>query len=482
MRSRARQAGVSLVLLAVVVLIGVVIFIAVKLLERREDNGTRGLNTDTHFKHARDALISFVAQNERLPCPADPSASTGLAVPATASATCTFPAGTLPWATLGASRDDAFDAWGWKISYRVYTGGAGSLTQDGGASAVKCDTVDALPGGLTGGGLCNQSYDTPPSAYFTGKGFTVNDFGTVHAPSPTGDGVAFVLISHGPSGLGAYTAAGKLTALPNSIDEQSNTAATPASFVAKVPNTRGMSPDNVNYFDDLLAYATLADLVTSAHVAARDWPDPPVTYASVRLDTATLTAALGAAPSVDLGQTNVRFTNARVTALAAGTSQNLTFDTLGGVEGIGGAAGTTGISSADNESIKIEFSQLAQKFALTIDRFGCRTFFGFCVDVDQVQFRFYKAGVELGAALSPQTKSACRAGSGLASFSIDLGGSPAADFDRVDIRPLASIGFPGGATTSFLVAEFKTCAAGSACVTSLDTGPALSPTTGGNRC
>ena len=82
MRSRARQAGVSLVLLAVVVLIGVVIFIAVKLLERRDDNGTRGLNTDTHFKHARDALISFVAQNERLPCPADPSASTGLAVPA----------------------------------------------------------------------------------------------------------------------------------------------------------------------------------------------------------------------------------------------------------------------------------------------------------------------------------------------------------------------------------------------------------------
>ena len=480
-----REAGFSLTLLAVVVLLAVATIVAVIILGRSADEGQRSEQTRLKFARASEDLVSFVSLNQRLPCPADPSVDTGVSAPVGASAACTFPAGTLPWSTLGINRDDAYDAWGWKVSYRVYTGGAGnvgSLTQAGGTSAVDCDTNEPLPGGTTAQGTCRTHQDTTPAEYYGGKGLSVNDFGTVHAPSVNGDGVAFVLISHGASGLGAYTSAGTRTTLPNSPGELANTTATTA-FVAQAANVRGISPDNANYFDDLLAYATLVDLITKAHVAARDWPDPAPSFASVKLDTATLTAALERPAAYgDLGQNSVRFTDARVTALSGGAGQNVTFDILGGTEGIGGAAGGAGLSSADNESVKIEFSKVAQKFALTLDQFGCRTFFGFCIDFDRVELRFYKAGIELAGALSPQTKNACRAGTGLASFSIDLGVSPAADFDRVDIKPLASIGFPGGTTTSFLVAEFKTCAAGAACVTTLDTGPALTATTGGNRC
>ena len=484
-RSRARQAGVSLILLAIVILVGVAIFVAAKLFERAEDGGARGVDTSVKFKRLQDSLVSFVSQNERLPCPADPSSDAGLAVPAAASAGCTFPAGTVPWATIGASRDDAYDAWGGKISYRVYTGGAGnvgSLTQAGGASAVNCDTNEPLSAGTTPQGTCRTHQDTTPAEYFAGKGLSVNDFGSVHAPSVNGDGVAMVLISHGASGLGGYTAAGMRRAMPNSAAELANTAAA-GIFVARAANVRDISADDVNYFDDQLAYTTLADLVTRARVAARDWPDPAPSFASVKLDTATVTAALERPAAYgDLGQSSVRFADARLSVLAGGAAQNATFDTLGGTEGIGGTTGSTGLSSADNESVKIDFTKVAQKFALTIDQFGCRTFFIFCIDIDRVELRFFKAGVELGAGLSPQTRNACRAGTGLASFSIDLGASPAADFDRVDVMPLVSIGFPGTTPTSILISEFKTCAAGTSCVTSLDTGPALSPTTGGNRC
>ena len=151
--------------------------------------------------------------------------------------------------------------------------------------------------------------------------------------------------------------------------------------------------------------------------------------------------------------------------------EDLTFDIVGGTEGIGGGPGSTQLSSADAEVLRIDFNIPAQVFAFTLDGFGCR---GGCSDADQVQLTFYKDGVQLPS--SPMTLSACNDGDGLASFSIDLGPSPGGDFNRVDIAPKASV--PGGVDTTFLMSEFRTCLAGGGCATSLDTGSGP----GGNHC
>ncbi|MGZ5572880.1 MAG: hypothetical protein ACXWF6_17290, partial [Usitatibacter sp.] len=193
---RWRHGGFSLALFAIAVLLLVVVLVAVLLSSRGASEGDRAERARERFARADAALVSFVTLNQRLPCPADPSTDSGLAEPNAASATCTSPQGTLPWATLGLTRDDAYDPWSWKISYRVYTGNGGSLTQAGGTSEVNCTTIPGASGAVSArvgnsGGLCNITLDTPPANYLAGKGLSVNDFGVAHTDA------AYVLISHG---------------------------------------------------------------------------------------------------------------------------------------------------------------------------------------------------------------------------------------------------------------------------------------------
>src|SRR6185503_11825319 len=147
------------------------------------------------------------------PCPAKGSVDTGDEDATGPSFTCNSPTGTLPWRAIGLAHDGQFDAWGWKISYRVYTGAGGSLTQPNGASMALCTTDhSAASAGVGAGGICQvaagevHTWDTD---YLLGKGLTVNDFGA----APRTD-AAYVLISHGVSGLGAYTSAGQQKAAP----------------------------------------------------------------------------------------------------------------------------------------------------------------------------------------------------------------------------------------------------------------------------
>ena len=139
--------GAILLVLIVLVLLGV---LATYVLSRIATSSGDDTQTTTRLAAAAEALEAFASSALRLPCPADPTADTGQEVPtAVGAATCSFPEGTVPWRTVGLKRDDAFDSWGRKISYRVYTGNAGSLTQPGGVSMVNCDTVEATPGGTT---------------------------------------------------------------------------------------------------------------------------------------------------------------------------------------------------------------------------------------------------------------------------------------------------------------------------------------------
>ncbi|MEP7156534.1 MAG: hypothetical protein ABI905_12220 [Betaproteobacteria bacterium] len=222
----------------------------------------------------RDVLVAFVSSYGYLPCPADGAAATGAAVPAAASATCTNPAGVVPWAALGLTAADAIDAYQNKISYRVYSGTTG-LTQARGATLVDCDADRApLPvpqqlGTEAGTGLCRLDHDTSKDQFLAGKGLTVNVSG-----SPV-NGVAFVLVSHGRNGAGAFNSAGVQNALPDVASAEYRQTQAPGPFVAGASNTVELAPNAPAYFDDEVSYMTIVDLTNRAGTVARNWPDPP---------------------------------------------------------------------------------------------------------------------------------------------------------------------------------------------------------------
>lgn len=424
----------------------------------------RGSQASQRFTDLRDALAQFVAANGRLPCPANPAADTGDAVPDAAIVACTFPAGTVPWKTLGVRREDAIDPWGGKFAYRVYTGLAGSLTQAGGASMVNCDTVEPLPAGATpvvagAGGLCRAAQDTREAQFLTGKGLAINHFGIAVADA------GYVLVSHGPTGLGAFTTEGQQKAMPASADELANLSAA-GPFVAKAVSAAGVSPEAASHFDDLLAYAAVEDLVKRAGMGARDWPEPGGGFSSVLLNTATLQAALGqAAPPAagDLGTASINFQNAQVTGFDSGGSQNIALVAAAGAEGIGVGGGT--LSSSGGEGFRIAFGQKSGKLAFTLNDFGTGVvvIFGFPFSYfERVDITFFDGVTSLGTV----SKFGCNTDGGLASFSIDSVAAFAAEFDSIEMRP--NVTFPAFYDSAFVLSEFKNCpAAALACETSL---------------
>ena len=259
--------------LAIIVILAGTIFGISELRAGRTERTLDGL------KRIEDALIQFVAINGRLPCPADGSVDTGIENPADpnpqiGAATCTTLVGTVPWRTLGLSQDFALDAWAQKISYRVFHGPTG-LTRTGGASMTDCDLFDtglSIP--LPASGLCDPSHDNTAEQFLFGKGLAFDDKGT------TTSGVAFVLISHGPTGRGAFLPGGVQTPLPNAANgpERGNAAndtLIPAqrTFFARGFSDPSVSPDDPTHFDDLTRFIRIEELIRKAGRGSRDWPD-----------------------------------------------------------------------------------------------------------------------------------------------------------------------------------------------------------------
>ena len=481
--SRFSQRGASTLLILLIMVLLLVAFFAAWTVSRITGSGDDRTETDKRLNAAAAALERYAASNQRLPCPADPSAAAvtpGAEVKATA-ATCSFDTGTLPWLTLGLTSDAGLDAWGRKLSYRVYTGNKGSFTQPGGVSMVECDTVEPTIGSATNvaaslGGLCVSNADpyqrtTTPDKFLFGKGLTVIDRGTTHAD------VAYVVISHGASGLGAWTIAGTQLASPNSSDEKNNMKDT-GSFTIKAFSGADIEVVNPQHFDDQLVYATIGDLVKRAGLQARDWPDTATS--SVTFDATTVAAALGQ-PSVtpgDQGATTLDFGSARVTGYTGTTATNISYDTnsagtpVGGIGVAGNAITGFGfanmISSLSGEFLSITLSQAGAKFAVTLNEFGIYNFSG-STYTEQAQFKFY-----LGTTLVDTiTKAGCNTDGGLASFSM----TPAGVFDKVEVIPVAATRAGGGTLVSlFLLSEIKACTASTSnCKTSLTTGANTCP-------
>lgn len=309
LRGRKQQQG-SMLLVVVTTIMVIALAVLVSMVgDLTAGIGRRFSATDETLSRVQVALVSFVSTYQRLPCPADPTGVNGpgwpdgvqpLALPASSTSTCAYPGGVVPWNALGLTKEQVTDVWGRLISYRVYDGQFG-LTQDKGASAVNCDTENGstpnvAPVATTG--LCNNAsglHDTLRSEFITHatfgtKGLNVHDFG----PTPTlanVPNVAYVLISHGPSGHGGYTASGVRVPMPvTDARDYANTQIAPAFFVRQAASAAGIGSGTAGHFDDSISYLKITDLLSLTKLDARDWPEEKMpSFDSVT--TANLTSA-----------------------------------------------------------------------------------------------------------------------------------------------------------------------------------------------
>ena len=204
-------------------------------------------NSDTQkaLSEIKEAIIGYALVNGQLPCPADPSAVTGVTANAGIARTpCTGPnsTGVLPWATLGVNETDA---WGNRYTYRVTDYFADSI-----ASA-------------TYGGGCTPS---PAPANAT---FALCSVGTLNVLSAASGGVTIagnvpaVIISHGKNAAGAYTSQGTQLAVGSNADEQENSDGS--------ANTNYVSHPPTPTFDDLVVWIS-PNILANRMVAAGKLP------------------------------------------------------------------------------------------------------------------------------------------------------------------------------------------------------------------
>ena len=299
--SRRKSRGFSLVEIAIVLAsLGFVLTIGLQATgaylshERRKVSLARVAGLDV-------ALANYVAVQGRLPCPADGSLATGVAlagVEARAAGVCTaMDTGVVPWVTLGLTESEALDGWNTRLSYRTVSAVAApaslGFTSNRSLDATGCDpgaTVERNPpppavpppvpppvpreacvAGCTLANLANLANCTSPLNFVTGRGLNVRDAvaGTLLMDPAAGTGAAYVLISHGENRGGGYDRAGTLQAGTPANDvleaPNANNQALPAAFIDAPFN----DSDGGARFDDIVSRPTLMTLLVKAGLAPR---------------------------------------------------------------------------------------------------------------------------------------------------------------------------------------------------------------------
>lgn len=292
-----RQAGgvlIAVVIALVIVALAVFAKTLLQEVERKFDTqlairATLG-NADSKIDKA---LTVFVTQNKRLPCPANgttPSGTLNAGVEMLVAGICS-PAtqinGVVPWVTLGLSEEDAADPWHARITYRVQA----ELARNSAPLLMDMSWCDSAgtPSGAVGLSLscvsgCNGTACTNPLNFLYSKGLQVQDgtgawlnqpkplwTGMPLPPPPNSSGAAYVLISHGPTGGGAYNAGGVLQ--PGSValgtNEILNRANQTLTVTTVFMDAAQNSASDSGHFDDYLSHPSIQTVLDRANLGAR---------------------------------------------------------------------------------------------------------------------------------------------------------------------------------------------------------------------
>ncbi|MBY0430539.1 MAG: type II secretion system GspH family protein [Rhodospirillales bacterium] len=288
----ARSGGFTLIEMAIVLsIVGLLMSMGLRATSGFMENDRRK-QTIARLDMIEQALALYVAQNGRLPCPAD--ANVGGTEAPVGGGVCSNAQirGIVPWVTLNLPETAGLDGWGRRITYRVYDQTSLGLTvppatpQPGGADMSWCDSAGTAVADATGTGntqLCDWTVTakdmttyTSPTNFLANKGLRVADgAGTLLASPTAGTGAAYVLISHGRNGAGAFPNRITSTVLTGSgiaasALEQGNynnvavTAYSGAGATTSYRDSTYIDDVATNHFDDLIRWPTIMAVATRA--------------------------------------------------------------------------------------------------------------------------------------------------------------------------------------------------------------------------
>lgn len=283
-----RDAGFTLIEVVVVLLIFTVIVGMAAVITRGVAAAQKRSLTATRLATVDAALVQYVLQQKRLPCPANgklQSSDNNAGVEIRVAGACTDQIdGVVPWRALALTEAEATDGWDRRLTYRVYP----ALALDGGMDMSWCD-----PAGTEGGvspRACNASAGppgpptctgmalsacTPPSAFLSGKGLEVRPVAgppAVMNPAavpPTG--AAYVVVSHGETGGGGYLNTGirSTSTVTDGTEEARNYADVP--YVAGYYYVDDSISDvsGATHFDDIVSRPSVLAVITKAGLGPR---------------------------------------------------------------------------------------------------------------------------------------------------------------------------------------------------------------------
>lgn len=190
------------------------------------------------------ALVSYVSKYRRLPCPDLPGASGNLpgtgddnrTTPGNVATTCASVVGVVPYIDIGLPRETVLDGWDNFFTY--------AATID--ASNPKLDwtrSTNFIPGKL--GNLSVLLRDPATSS------------STINVTAP--EFAAFVLISHGPNGLGAWASQGTANVAPLAGSDEATNASGGTNFIQREPSTNAAL--TYGAFDDQVTFMKPSELL-----------------------------------------------------------------------------------------------------------------------------------------------------------------------------------------------------------------------------
>jgi len=270
---RGRRGFTLVEILVVVVILGLIMAMASVLLRSVSATQKRSI-TANRMANVEAAIVQFVMQQKRLPCPADgtQSASTGGAETWAAGACTTQQNGVVPWRSLGLSAADATDGWDRRMTYRV---GSALVA----VSAMDLSWCDPAGTGALAAGVCNTTCTsatpancTPPSTYLAAKGLVVKNLAGTTVMDPAGSpstGAAYVLVSHGESGGGAYLDTGVLSTsnTTDGTEEQKNYVN--LALAAYYVDDQTTDVAGANHFDDVVLRPSVLSVANKAGLGPR---------------------------------------------------------------------------------------------------------------------------------------------------------------------------------------------------------------------
>ena len=296
LNAKPLERGFTLVEIAIVVIIMGALFVFLMPLSSCILENQKREITRQKLKNIESAMANYVAINKRLPCPADGTIAPGNANAGVEGARtggdCTNNqiSGVVPWVTLGLTQADIQDGWYHLITYRA----AFSLTRDNVLDMSFCDTAGTkgvdTSSSTAPGGKCwasclgsDMTTCTSPQNYLVGKGFDIrNGSGVNLIMSGSGSsftGAAYILISHGGNGYGAYDASGSYIAVGTGITgdiEAFNINGPAVSVTNTLPLTANTFRDTefaegtaALYFDDHIVRPSVFALIQRAQLGPR---------------------------------------------------------------------------------------------------------------------------------------------------------------------------------------------------------------------